>query len=294
MVSMSGFGRGSASGQGYRYHVECASVNRKGLEIVVILPRGLTSLEPKIREEVQKKIARGRIQLSVLDEKISTTNNSLLPTLNNAAARQLLKECKKLQKSLQLTGDINLETILRLPGILHIPEPKPMDLTVVWNPLQKAVQEALQSLLQMKIKEGSILVTDLKTRFNFLGKATKKIQVRVPKILRHRRNQLLLRLKELGSPIAKNDPSLLRELIFFAERSNISEELTRLESHLTQSQEILTRLTPGGRTLDYLAQEMFREFNTLSNKANDAEVSRWVVQSKSELDKIREQLANLE
>ncbi|OHE76545.1 MAG: YicC family protein [Verrucomicrobia bacterium RIFCSPHIGHO2_12_FULL_41_10] len=293
MVSMSGFGRGSASGQGYRYHVECASVNRKGLEVVIALPKGLISLEPRIREEIQKIIMRGRIQVSVIDEIIgaSTTN---IPTIDIKAARQLLKEFEKLQKSLHLSGAITLETILRAPGILRVNEPEPIDPTVAWVPLRTALQEALQALLQMKTKEGKNLVTDLKKRFNFLEKATKKIHALVPKILHHRRDQLLLRLGELGSAVEKNDPSLLRELAFFADRSNISEELTRLESHLTQSQDILTQSAPGGRTLDYLAQEMFREFNTLSNKANDAEVSRWVVQSKSELDKIREQLANLE
>ncbi|HLB33395.1 MAG TPA: YicC/YloC family endoribonuclease [Chthoniobacterales bacterium] len=290
---MSGFGRGSASGQGYRYHVECASVNRKGLEVVIALPKGLISLEPRIREEIQKIIMRGRIQVSVIDEIIgaSTTN---IPTIDIKAARQLLKEFEKLQKSLHLSGAITLETILRAPGILRVNEPEPIDPTVAWVPLRTALQEALQALLQMKTKEGKNLVTDLKKRFNFLEKATKKIHALVPKILHHRRDQLLLRLGELGSAVEKNDPSLLRELAFFADRSNISEELTRLESHLTQSQDILTQSAPGGRTLDYLAQEMFREFNTLSNKANDAEVSRWVVQSKSELDKIREQLANLE
>lgn len=293
MLSMSGFGRGSASDHKYRYHVECASVNRKGLEIVVALPRGLTSLEPKIREEIQKKFLRGRIQVSITEELLSGVHDTL-PSIDMKAARLLLTEFKKVQKALHLPGEITIEMLLRAPGILKSHDPEPINVSLAWQSLQQALTKALEELLHMRVKEGKNLATDLKKRFLLLERYTKQIRGRVPKVLTYRRDQIQLRLADLHVTVEKNDPALLRELAFFAERSDISEELTRLESHLVQGREILVQSSAGGRALDYLAQEMFREFNTLSNKANDIEISRWVIQSKSELDKIREQVANLE
>ena len=292
MISMSGFGSGSSSGHGRRYQVECASVNRKGLEIVVTLPRGFASLEPQIREIVQKKITRGRIHVVVTDEIIALNNTT--PIVDLTTAHHAFKELKKLQQALNLSGEITLETILRAPGVFCSATTESVNFAEAWPPIEASLKKALQALLAMKTKEGKNLLVDLKKRFRFLEQAIKKIKNRVPLFLRHRHEQLQARLADCNVLVAIDDPSLLRELAFFAERSDISEELTRLQSHLMQYQEIVKKSASAGRTLDYLAQEMFREFNTLSNKANDAEVSRWVVQSKSELDKIREQLANLE
>ena len=289
---MSGFGSGKTSSHGRRYQVECASVNRKGLEISITLPRRLTSLEPQVREEVQKKFKRGRIHVLVTDEVI-TPFHKKLSIIDPVAAKSAFKEFQLLQKSLKLTGSITIETLLRVPGVLRDAAVEQVDLTVAWKTLEIALQEALQSLLKMRIKEGKNLGADLKKRVLILEQITKKIQQRVPTLFQNRRDQLIARLRDLSVPLSTEDPSLLRELAFFAERSDINEEVIRLKSHLLQCHELLTK-TGEARTCDYLAQEMFREFNTLANKANDAEISRWVVQSKSELDKIREQLANLE
>lgn len=292
MISMSGFGSGKASGHGRRYHVECASVNRKGLEVVITLPRGFTSLEPQVREAVQKKIKRGRIHVLVTDEIITPLKKNF-SIIDHLAAKNALKEFQHLQQSLKLTGSITIETILQAPGVLRDGAMEQIDFTAAWEPLQAALEEALQSLLKMRMKEGKNLAADLKKHVCLLEQVTKKIQTRVPTLFQNRRDQLIARFMELKVPLSPEDPSLLRELAFFAERSDINEEVVRLQSHLLQCRDLLTK-TGEARTCDYLAQEMFREFNTLANKANDAEISRWVVQSKSELDKIREQLANLE
>lgn len=293
MLSMSGFGSGSASGSRCRYSVECASVNRKGLEIVVTLPRHLSSLEPKVREEVQQHLIRGRLHVLVTEEVLHASKDPIT-TIDRKAALAAFQELQHLQRSLKLTDSIRLETVLHMPGVLSMKTSEPATIVEAWTPLQKALQKALQALRSMRIKEGKNLVSDLKKRFRLLEQLTKKIEVHTPHILAYRRTQLQTRLKDLGAPVSEKDPSLLRELILIAERSNISEELIRLQSHLNQSHGMLLESTSTGRSLDYLAQEMFREFNTLSNKANDAEVSHWVVQSKSELDQIREQLANFE
>jgi uncharacterized protein (TIGR00255 family) len=293
MLSMSGFGSGSASGSRCRYKVECASVNRKGLEIVVTLPRPLASLEPKVRQEAQQHVLRGRLHILVTEEALHSSKN-FTTKIDLNAGLEAFQELQQLQRALKLTDPIKLEALLQIPGVLSMNTSEPSTLLEAWTPLQEALQKALHSLRTMRIKEGKNLVSDLKKRFRLLEQLTKKIETRTPHILAYRRTQLQTRLKDLGAPVSEKDPSLLRELILIAERSNISEELIRLQSHLNQSREMLLESTSTGRSLDYLAQEMFREFNTLSNKANDAEVSHWVVQSKSELDQIREQLANFE
>ena len=292
MISMSGFGSGKASGNGRRYQVECASVNRKGLDIVVSLPRGLNALEPQIREEVQKLVKRGRIHI-VIREEIVTTATSQNHFINHTAATAAWKELLFLQQKLNIATAPSIEALLQLPGIVKEESLEQSDLVETWKPVQQALQSALKAFLQMRVKEGKHHATDLKTRIRLLGQIVKKMETLAPNIFQERHTQLKKRLADLDVLIPANDPSLLRELALFAEKSDIHEELVRLHSHLLQSQELLST---GGeaRTFDYLAQEMFREFNTIGNKANDAAISRCVVQAKSELDKIREQLANLE
>jgi uncharacterized protein (TIGR00255 family) len=292
MESMTGHGRASVSEAGRRITVECASVNRKGLEIAVALPRSLTALEARVREEVQKEIRRGRINITVtLDATGFTAEQGII---DKEAAGRALRELQALQKSLSLPGEISLELLLRTPGVLKVSSEEMPVAEELWPAVHAALTKALESLRTMRRKEGAHLVADLLKRVRLLESCAKAIRLRVPSVLRQRRDHLRTRLKELGVAVEPNDMALARELALMAERSDITEELTRLESHFVQCRESLSGGQPAGRTLDYLAQEMFREFNTLGNKAGDAAISQRVVQSKVELDRIREQVANLE
>ncbi|MCX6959268.1 MAG: DUF1732 domain-containing protein [Verrucomicrobia bacterium] len=201
---------------------------------------------------------------------------------------------QELRAELALPGEISLELLLRSPGVLKIPAVEIPVAVELWPAWEAALVQALDRMSAMRRKEGGHLVADLLKRVKLLETAVKSVRARVPSVLRQRRDHLKTRLEELGVPLPANDPALARELAFMAERSDITEELTRLESHLVQFREALAGTEPAGRTLDYLAQEMFREINTLGNKAADAAISRRVVQSKAELDRIREQVANLE
>ena len=292
MESMTGHGRGSATEEGHRVTAECASVNRKGLEIAVALPKVLVTLEPRIREEVQRSVRRGRVNVtSVLESFAVDTEQSVIDT---AAARRVLRELKTLRDELSLSGEISLELLLRSPGVLKSSTEEAPTAEELWPSVAAALAQALERLTAMRRKEGVHLVADLLKRIRLLENAAKAIRTRVPAVLRQRREHLKGRLEELGVSVSSADPSLARELALMAERSDITEELTRLESHFAQCREALAGSEPAGRTLDYLAQEMFREFNTLGNKAGDSAISRRVVQSKAELDRIREQVANLE
>ena len=293
MQSMTGHGRGNALAGGWRLTVECGSVNRKGLEIALSLPKPLAALEPKLREVLQKRIGRGRINVMVLLEN-AAGSESTQGVVDKQAARRTLQELQELQAELSLPGQISLELLLRSPGVLRNGTEDSPDADTLLPVLQTALIEALDRMIVMRKKEGAHLVTDLLKRIKLLESAAKGIRARVPAVLRQRRDHLKARLEELGIPLPANDPALARELAFMAERSDITEELTRLESHFVQCRESLNSSEQAGRTLDYLAQEMFREFNTLGNKAGDASISQRVVQSKAELDRIREQVANLE
>jgi uncharacterized protein (TIGR00255 family) len=293
MESMTGHGRGSDETEGWRFTVECGSVNRKGIEIAIALPKPLASLEPKVRELIQQSVRRGRITVTLTLESASV-NGADQGVIDKKAALKALHELRALQKELSIPGEVSLELLLRSPGVLKNPGedlPQPEEL---WQALRNALSQALERMTAMRKKEGAYLVTDVLKRVKLLETAAKAIRARVPTVLRQRRDHLKSRLEELGLPLTANDPALARELAFMAERSDITEELTRLESHFAQCREALGGTAPAGRTLDYLAQEMFREFNTLGNKAGDAAVSQRVVQSKAELDRIREQVANLE
>ena len=293
MESMTGHGRGRAAANGWRFNVECGSVNRKGIEIAVGLPKTLASLEPKVREEVQKKVTRGRVNVTITTESPSEPA-ATHGVIDRPAARRVLAELRELRAELDLPGEIPLEVLLRAPGVMKNPAEEAPDAEELWPALQTALAQALERMTAMRRKEGGHLVNDLLKRVKLLEAAAKTIRGRVPAVLRQRHDHLKARLEELGAPLPANDPALARELAFMAERSDITEELTRLESHFAQFREALAGNEPAGRTLDYLAQEMFREINTLGNKAGDSAISRRVVQSKAELDRIREQVANLE
>ena len=293
MESMTGHGRGSASAGGWRITVECASVNRKGIEIAVALPKPLAALEPRLREEVQRAVRRGRVNVAVALE-ASASAGVAQSVIDKPAARRALRDLEDLRSELLLPGEITLAMILQAPGVLRNPTEEAPQTEVIWPALKSSLVQALERMVGLRRKEGTHLVADLLKRIRLLEGSVKAIRSRVPSVMRQRREHLRARLLEVGVDTGTADPALARELAFMAERSDITEELTRLDSHFTQCREALSGTEPAGRTLDYLAQEMFREFNTLGNKAGDAAISRRVVQSKAELDRIREQVANLE
>ena len=290
---MTGHGRGSASAGGWRITVECTSVNRKGIEIAVALPKPLAALEPRLREEVQRAVRRGRVNVAVALE-ASASAGVAQSVIDKPAARRALRDLEDLRSELSLPGEITLAMILQSPGVLRNPTEEAPQTEVIWPALKSSLVQALERMVGLRRKEGTHLVADLLKRIRLLEGSVKAIRSRVPSVMRQRREHLRARLLEVGVDTGTADPALARELAFMAERSDITEELTRLDSHFTQCREALSGTEPAGRTLDYLAQEMFREFNTLGNKAGDAAISRRVVQSKAELDRIREQVANLE
>lgn len=288
---MTGYGRGETDHDGAKFSVELNSVNRKQSDIVVNLPRDLAELEPRIRQTINESISRGRTNVIVgYHHSINGTGKLALDT---GLARSYRDAMQALQKELDAPGEITIGTILQAPGVMRIPEEmhKAAD---SWPAVESALRAALAELIKMREREGKHLAKDLIHRLKAIRKDLKDIRVLHPDVVKKYRAALLERIQKAGLPIETDDERLVKEISFFADRADVSEELTRLESHLAQFAHHLRKNEPVGRTLEFITQEIFRELNTLGAKANDAGISQRVVACKAELEKIREQIQNLE
>ena len=293
MKSMTGYGRGECAQDGFKITVELSAVNRRQSEISVNLPRELEMLETQIRDVINREIARGRVTARI---GIHTANGKLSAQahINLPLAKAYTTELGKLAKQLKLSGALTLDQVLRAPGVFQTDE-ELVDAETIWLAVEKALRQALAALLKMREREGTHLSKDLTARTVVMRRAVEKIQKQAPQTAENHRQQLLSRIKAAGlENIALDDDRLLKEVVLFADRSDISEELTRLQSHFQQFEDCRQSKEPVGRTLDFLAQEMNREINTIGSKANDAVIAREVVTLKAELEKFREQAQNVE
>jgi uncharacterized protein (TIGR00255 family) len=291
MRSMTGYGRGKAVVQGKQITVELNSVNRKQLEISLNLPRHLSELEPRVRDLINLSVSRGRLTVSVAEH--SSAGRSTGGRLNVEAARTYQRKLETLKRQLKLSDPITLETLLRAPGLFEEAEAE-VDVEAYWPVLEKALRQALDQLLRMRRKEGAHLAKDLGARLKFMRGKCAGIEKAAPQVMHKHRDGLLARAKNAGLEISPNDERFLKEIVFFADRSDITEELTRLKSHFGQFEELMGKDEPAGRTLDFIIQEMNREINTIGSKANDLDISQAVVALKTELEKVREQVQNIE
>jgi uncharacterized protein (TIGR00255 family) len=288
---MTGYGRGETDHAGVKFSVEVNSVNRKQSDIVVNLPRDLAALEPRIRQTINESISRGRTNVVVAYHNGSSAPRKL--ALDVDLARSYHDAMRALQKQLDATGEITIGAILQAPGVMRPPE-ESFDSTAAWPAIERALRAALNELVRMREREGKHLAKDLIHRLKAMRKQVKEIRGLHPEVVKKYRAALLERIEKAGLPISIEDERLMKEVTFFADRADISEELTRVESHLAQFAHHLRRHEPVGRTLEFITQEIFRELNTLGAKANDAAISQRVVLCKAELEKIREQIQNLE
>jgi uncharacterized protein (TIGR00255 family) len=288
---MTGYGRGQAEHNGNRFCVELNSVNRKQSDVVVNLPRDLAALEPRIRETINENISRGRTTVTVTLR--NRANDTQQLALDTNLARSYHDAMRALQKELDAPGEITIGLILQAPGVMRLPE-QGIDPDEVWPRVEQALRAALADLIKMREREGKHLAKDLIHRLKEIRKKLKEIRGLHPDVAKKYRTALLDRLEKAGLPLDPADDRIVKEVSFFADRTDVSEELTRLESHLAQFAHHLRRNEPVGRTLEFIAQEISRELNTLGAKGNDAAISQRVVACKAELEKIREQVQNLE
>eukprot|EP01031_Cornospumella_fuschlensis_P050010 gene50010-61208_t len=271
---MTGFGRGEASADGTTWQVECSSVNRKQLEAVIHLPRDLSELEAAVRTQVSAIVSRGRVNVLVRSGTGAETN--ITPSLDQEVAAGYVTALQKMAARLGISSEISLSEVARLPGVISqdqvAEEPQK-----AWPAIEQALAIALAQMVVMRESEGAHLRQDIETRLATIETLLNQISEKAPAVAEHHRQALHQRLEQAGLPLPLDDERLLKEVALFADRTDISEELSRADSHLKQFRTYLDSKEPSGRSLDFLVQEFFREFNTMGSKANNAEIAHCVV-----------------
>ncbi len=289
--SMTGFGRGEHAGQYKQVTVEIKSVNHRYSEILVKLPRQYNLLEENIKRYVFNSISRGRVELYCKVEDAKKEARQV--QIDKELALAYYKALKELAVITEAVADIGITQIAQLPDVLKIEDPQE-NLDDVWGDFLPALEQAVSLFLEMREKEGAKLKDDLEEHLGVIGALREKIAEKSPQVVTVYREKLQGRLKEIMDNNQVDENRLAMEIALFADRCSIDEELVRLKSHLGQFRLALQEMTPVGRKLDFLLQEMNREINTIGSKANDLGITQHVVEMKSELEKLREQVQNIE
>jgi len=291
MNSMTGFGRGSAATDHWLATVETSSVNRKQAEVVVQAPRELNELESRIRKTALGVVSRGRLQISITLERSQASASSV--RVDALLALSFESAFTELGQTLGRPVLPNAADFLRQPGIISVSNGE-IEIEQAWLAIEPALGEALQQLSIMRGREGRDLKADFLSRLGTLAAFAGKIAAFAPERPLRQREVMLKRLRDAGLDLDLSDERVVKELALFSDRCDVTEELTRLDSHFAKFREYLDATEPPGRALDFLCQELFREFNTIGSKANDASIAHTIVEAKTELEKIREQVQNVE
>jgi uncharacterized protein (TIGR00255 family) len=292
---MTGYGAGEARTETGRWVVEARSVNHRFLEIAVRLPRELAALEDRVRAAVGARVARGRIEVSVVRDDPSRRSRSV--RIDVELARRYASAIREMQAALEVTDPVPVSLVLSLPDVVRI-EDEREDPEAVWALVEPALATALANLVSMRRTEGERLGRDLGVRVDRLQALVDQIAARADRVLEIYAERLRRRVSELtqgaGVGGSVDEARIATEVALFAERSDLSEEITRLGSHFEQTRSLLNGDGPVGRRLEFLLQEMGREVNTIGSKANDLAITQAVLEMKSELESLREQVANVE
>lgn len=292
MNSMTGFGRATTTIQSFSARVEISGVNRKQAEIAFGIPRGCTDWEQNIRPLILESVSRGRVFVSISFEPAGDGASNQISLDEN----KLQSFLHALERTAALSGKdfpASASDLLRL-DIIHPVSNADVENPDTWPLLEPVVKEALQNFLAMRATEGGNLKRDMLDKLASLRQFKEQIAGLAPGIPLKLRDNMLQRLQESGLPVDMDDERIIREVALFADKCDVSEELSRLDSHFSQFMTLCDADTPSGRPLDFLCQEIFREFNTIGSKANDATLAHLVVAAKTELEKIREQVQNIE
>jgi len=290
--SMTGFGSATGCVEGVQFTVEVRSVNNRYLKPVIKLPEYWAAAEAEVEALLRRQINRGTVTLNV---RVKLPDEQAAHRVNMAALTSYIEQLKVLEVEANPTMRIDLAALLALPGVC---EPPPIeDLCQRTKAgLMKLVEGALENLARMRSREGGALGKELKAHCKLLLKQVGVVHQKSPKVVEDYRDRLTARIRELtGSGTAGVDPDVLaREVALFAERCDVREELARLKSHVEQFLSASDSPDPAGRKLDFIAQELLREANTIASKANDADVARAAVEMKTAIDRIKEQVQNIE
>ncbi|MCL2754621.1 MAG: YicC family protein [Oscillospiraceae bacterium] len=289
--SMTGFGRDSRIIDTREITVEIRAVNHRYNEFSARLPRAYNYLEDRLKKLIGAKVNRGKVDVNVTVHNIS--GKELDVTLNREIVAAYLSEIRKVQCELSIKDEFTVADVLKIPDAFTVVKAQ-TDEDEIWAAVGEVAQAALAAFVEMREVEGAKLKEDVLTRLSAIEVATAQVEELAPKCVEKYREKLLARMNEvLGSQTA-DKKSIVLEAAIFAEKTAVDEETVRLRSHIAQVRELLAKEDVVGRKLDFMVQEMNREINTIGSKAHEIEITRIVVDLKSELEKIREQIQNVE
>ncbi len=290
---MTGFGAATAPLGSSTLRIEIGGVNRKQTEIAISLPRAWSELEAAVRDAVSGAVSRGRVNVTISLQAAGGRECGGGITVNEARLTSLQAKLPQLEAAFGQRIQPSLDALLRL-GILEEETDASIAPAEAWASVEPALHEALAAFTSLRAEEGANLSRDLLARVNSLRGFRTALMARAGGVVSRHRDALMKRLADSGLNLPLEDERLIKEIALFADKCDVSEEMTRLASHLDQFERICAKDEPVGRTLDFLCQEIFRELNTTGSKANDAELAQLVVSAKTELEKIREQVQNVE
>lgn len=292
--SMTGYGRGEYIAEDRKFTVEIKSVNHRYNDINIKLPRTINSLEDNIRKFIMQKVFRGKTDVYITFETFSLDDVNI--KVNEVLAEAYVEKLREIQSRFSLTSQDTLSIVAKFPDIITVEKVKKEE-DVIWRILSPALQEALDKFVAMRSAEGQALKHDILQKSQRMDILVSEIKKRSSIVVLEYKEKLQNRLKELmGSMegIEIDEQRIATEVAIFADRGCIDEEITRLESHLNQLRDILEQGGTVGRKLDFLVQEMNRESNTIASKSNDIQITQASIELKSEIEKIREQIQNIE
>ncbi|MBQ8230941.1 MAG: YicC family protein [Lachnospiraceae bacterium] len=289
--SMTGFGRSEVAENNRKFTVEMKSVNHRYLDVNIKMPKKLNFFESSIRTELKKYISRGKVDIFITYEDFSESNTTV--RYNRDVAAEYLKYLDQMAEEFQLDNDVRVSTLSKYPEVFTMEE-QTMDEEELWKSLQKAVDEAAEGFVQTRVVEGEHLRDDLIEKLDGMLKLVDFITERSPQILEEYHTRLVEKVKDLLGDTQIDEGRLLTEVAIMADRVCVDEELVRLKSHIETTKNTLIEGGSIGRKLDFIAQEMNREANTILSKANDLAVSNCAIELKTEIEKVREQIQNIE
>ncbi|MCK9195900.1 MAG: YicC family protein [Syntrophales bacterium] len=291
--SMTGFGRVEAVSADKRIQVEMKSLNHRYLEIFLRMPATISFLETEIKKKIGERFSRGKIEVSIRIDNEGNQDGTQTLMLNLPLVRQYYSLLSQIKDELNLPDEVTLNMMSGFRD-LYVPKEVEEDLDCLWKGLEGILAEAMDKLTDMRITEGEALGRDLACRMDKIQQLLRIIAMRAPEVVVEYRQRLSDRVKELTQSIIVDEARIHQEVAILAEKSDITEEVVRLESHIGQFMELLEGEEAIGRKVDFLIQEMNREVNTIGSKSGDAETARQVIEIKSELAKVREQIQNVE
>ncbi|MCH5345191.1 MAG: YicC family protein [Acetatifactor sp.] len=289
--SMTGFGRSEVAENNRKFTVEIKSVNHRYLDVNIKMPKKFNYFESSIRGELKNYISRGKVDIFISYEDFGESTSSV--RYNRALAEEYLKYLRQMAEEFGLDDDVRVSTLSKYPDVLTMEE-QAEDEEELWKELQKAIEGAAKMFVETRVVEGEHLRDDLINKLDEMLKLVAFIEERSPQIIAEYRKRLEDRVRELLSDTAVDEGRLLTEVTIFADKVCVDEELVRLRSHIETVKKTLIEGGSIGRKLDFLAQEMNREANTILSKSNDLEISNCGIELKTEIEKVREQIQNIE